>query len=50
MGEAVVSRGSLMSPETGTTATQTIWRGLEVSLQLPGRSARMIKIFLLGAA
>ena len=50
MSQAVVSRGSLMSPETGTTATQTIWRGLEVSLQLPSRSARMTKIFLLGAA
>jgi general secretion pathway protein J len=31
------------------TATQTVWRGLEVSLQLPGRAANMTKIFMLGA-
>lgn len=45
----VVSRGSLMSPETGTTAAQTIWRGLEVSLQLPGQTASMTKVFMLGS-
>jgi len=45
----VISRGSLMNPERGTTATQTVWRGLEVSLQLPGRAANMTKIFMLGA-
>jgi general secretion pathway protein J len=49
MTNPIVSRGSLMSPETGTTASQTIWRGLEVSLQLPGRAARMTKIFMLGS-
>jgi general secretion pathway protein J len=49
MNPPIVSRGSLMSPETGTTATQTIWRGLEVSLELPGRPARMSKVFMLGA-
>jgi general secretion pathway protein J len=45
----VISRGSLMNPERGTTATQTVWRGLEVSLQLPGQAANMTKIFMLGA-
>ncbi len=45
----IVSRGSLMSPETGTTAAQTIWRGLEVSLQLPGQTASMTKVFMLGS-
>ena len=49
MSNPIVSRGSLMSPETGTTAAQTIWRGLEVSLQLPGRTASMTKIFMLGS-
>lgn len=49
MSTPTVSRGSLMSPETGTTAAQTIWRGLEVSLQLPGRTASMTKIFMLGS-
>ena len=49
MSNPIVSRGSLMSPETGTTATQTIWRGLEVSLQLPGRAASMTKVFMLGS-
>lgn len=49
MSNPIVSRGSLMSPETGTTAGQTIWRGLEVSLQLPGRATSMIKIFMLGS-
>ena len=49
MSNPLVSRGSLMSPERGTTATQTNWRGLEVSLQLPGRAASMTKIFMLGA-
>lgn len=45
----LISRGSLMSPETGTTAAQTIWRGIEVSLQLSGQTTRMTKIFMLGA-
>lgn len=49
MSQAIVSRGSLMSPQTGTTATQTVWRGLEVSLLQPGRAAGMTKIFMLGA-
>lgn len=49
MSNPMVSRGSLMSPETGTTAAQTIWRGLEVSLQLPGRTASMTKVFMLGS-
>lgn len=49
MNNPIVSRGSLMSPETGTTAAQTVWRGLEVSLQLPGRASSMTKIFMLGS-
>ena len=49
MSNPIISRGSLMSPETGTTATQTIWRGIEVSLQLSGQTARLTKIFMLGA-
>lgn len=49
MSNPMVSRGSLMSPETGTTAAQTLWRGLEVSLQLPGRTANMTKVFMLGS-
>jgi general secretion pathway protein J len=49
MSNPIISRGSLMSPETGTTATQTIWRGIEVSLQLSGQTTRLTKIFMLGA-
>lgn len=49
MHPSEVSRGSLMSPETGTTAAQTVWRGLELSLQLPSQSASMTKVFLLGS-
>jgi len=49
MSNPIISRGSLMSPETGTTAAQTIWRGIEVSLQLSGQTTRMTKIFMLGA-
>jgi general secretion pathway protein J len=49
MSDPMVSRGSLMSPETGTTASQTIWRGVEVSLQLTGQAASMSKVFMLGA-
>jgi general secretion pathway protein J len=49
MSKPIVSRGSLMSQETGTPATQTIWRGLEVSLQLPGRASSITKVFMLGS-
>lgn len=48
-GGGPVSRGALMNPGAGTTAMQVNWRGLEVSLQLPGRPAPMTKIFMLGA-
>ncbi len=48
-GGAPVSRGAMMDPRAGTTATQVNWRGLEVSLQLPDRPAPMTKIFMLGA-
>lgn len=44
-----VSKGSLMNPQAGTTAAQTSWSGLEVSLSLSGSDARLSKIFLLGA-
>ncbi len=49
MGNPLVSRGALMNPQSGTTAMQTVWRGLEVSLQIPGRGATMTKVFMLGA-
>ena len=44
-----VSKGSLMNPQAGTTAAQTSWSGLEVSLSLSGSDATLSKIFLLGA-
>ena len=47
---ALTSRGALMNPQAGTTATQTSWSGLEISLHLNGRAASLSKIFLLGAA
>lgn len=49
MNAAIVSRGALMNPRAGTTAMQTDWRGLEVSLQLAGRTVPLTKVFMLGA-
>ena len=49
MSNQRVSRGALMNPQTGTTAMQTVWRGLEVSLRMPGRAEMMTKVFMLGA-
>ena len=49
MGNQIVSRGALMNPQAGTTAMQTVWRGLEVSLLMPGRASTMTKFFMLGA-
>jgi general secretion pathway protein J len=49
MSNPMVSRGALMNPSAGTTAMQTVWRGLEVSLFMPGRAATMSKVFMLGA-
>lgn len=49
MAAGIVSRGALMNPRAGTTAMQTDWRGLEVSLQLAGRPAPLTKVFMLGA-
>ena len=46
---ALTSRGALMNPAAGTTATQTTWSGLEVSLQIEGNPAPMTKVFMLGA-
>jgi len=45
----LTSRGSLMNPGAGTTAMQTPWSGLEVSLQVEGNAAPMTKVFMLGA-
>ncbi len=49
MAAGIVSRGALMNPRAGTTAMQTDWRGLEVSLQLAGRPQALTKVFMLGA-
>ncbi len=49
MAASIVSRGALMNPRAGTTAMQTDWRGLEVSLQLAGRPQALTKVFMLGA-
>ncbi len=45
----LTSRGSLMNPGAGTTAMQTPWSGLEVSLRVEGNVAPMTKVFMLGA-
>jgi general secretion pathway protein J len=47
--QAMVSHGALANTQTGTTSTQLIWRGVEMSLQLSGRASPLTKIFLLGA-
>ena len=46
---ALTSRAALMNPQAGSTSTQIIWRGVEVSLQLEDRPAPLQKIFLLGS-
>ncbi len=46
---ALTSRGALMNPGAGTTAMQTTWSGLEVSLQIEGNASSMSKVFMLGA-
>lgn len=46
---APTSRAALMNPQAGTTSTQIIWRGVEVSLLLADRPAPLQKIFMLGA-
>ena len=43
-----VSHGALANSQTGTTSTQLVWRGVEISLQLSDRAAPLTKIFLLG--
>ena len=48
-GAPLASRGSLMNPGAGTTAMQTTWSGLEVSLQVEGNPAPLTKVFMLGA-
>jgi len=47
--QAMVSHGALANTQTGTTSTQLIWRGVEMSLQLSDRTSPLTKIFLLGA-
>lgn len=49
-GNALISRGAMMNPDAGTTATQTTWSGLQIALKLAGREASLSKTFLLGAA
>lgn len=46
---ALSSRAALMNPDAGSTSTQILWRGVEVSLKLEDRSAPLAKIFMLGA-
>lgn len=46
---ALVSRGSLMNPQTGTTTNNITWRGVEVSLSLINSSGELTKAILLGA-
>jgi general secretion pathway protein J len=43
-----VSHGALANSQTGTTSTQLVWRGVEMSLQLSDRPAPLTKIFLMG--
>ena len=45
----LVSRGSLMNPQTGSTAITITWRGLEVSLTLNKVQGELTKTILLGA-
>lgn len=46
--QAMVSHGALANTQTGTTSTQLIWRGVEMSLQLSDKTSPLTKIFLLG--
>lgn len=48
--KAPTSRAALMNPQSGTTSTQLVWSGLEVALRLPGRSASLTKVFMLGSS
>jgi general secretion pathway protein J len=45
----LVSRGSLMNPQTGSTSSTITWRGLEVSLSLNKVQGELTKTILLGA-
>jgi general secretion pathway protein J len=45
----LVSRGSLMNPQAGSTASTITWRGLEVSLSLNKVQGELTKTILLGA-
>jgi general secretion pathway protein J len=51
VADTVAQTGSTpgANPVAGVTALQPTWTGLEVSLQLQGRDAGMLKTFLLGA-
>ncbi len=46
--QGLVSHGALANSQTGTTSTQLVWRGVEMSLQLSDRPAPLTKIFLMG--
>jgi general secretion pathway protein J len=46
---ALVSRGSLMNPQLGSTTSNITWRGIEVSLSLIKSPGELSKTILLGA-
>lgn len=46
---ALVSGGSLMNPQAGTTTSNITWRGLEISLSLIKSKGQLTKTILLGA-
>jgi hypothetical protein len=46
--QGLVSHGALANSQTGTTSTQLVWRGVEMSLQLADRTGPLTKLFLLG--
>jgi len=46
--QGLVSHGALANSQTGTTSTQLVWRGVEMSLQLADKTGPLTKLFLLG--
>jgi len=49
MGAPAAARTASTTGETGSAAAQAAWRGIEVTLQLAGRSSNLTKMFMLGA-
>lgn len=49
LANAVVSRGSLMNPQIGSTVSGMTWRGLQITLNLLGSQGGLSKTILLGA-